>query len=305
MVTTPLALAAALEPVLADLNAAAERIWEAASPACPALSLEVLPEIGSTNTELMARGRRGETSPTLLTAARQTAGKGRQGRTWQASAGDSLTFSFGLPMRLDDIPGGGSALSLAVGLAVAQALDAGLQALPGITRAPGPIGLKWPNDLWLKGRKLGGILIEASPAPGLTDGQRWVVIGIGLNVREGSAPVGSAALVSSNGQAAMGEQAITAGLVWSWIAPALVRAALAFESEGFAPLQSAYSARDVLAGQTVGLWTIPGQGPHEGHPPSDTGQALGVSETGALLVHTDKGAQSWTTGEVSVRVHAP
>ena len=299
------AFEAALAAVLADLNAAAERIWEAASSACPALSLEVLPEIGSTNTELMARGRRGETGPTLLIACRQTAGKGRQGRVWQAALGDSLTFSFGLPMRLDDIPGGGSALSLAVGLAVAQALDAGLQALPGSGRALEPIGLKWPNDLWLTGRKLGGILIEASPAPGLADGQRWVVIGIGLNVREGSAPAGSAALVPSSSKTAQGEHAITAGSVWSWIAPALVRAVLAFETEGFAPLQSAYSARDVLAGQAIGLWTTPGQGPHEGHDPTDTGQALGVSETGALLVHTDKGAQSWTTGEVSVRVHAP
>jgi len=301
----PEPLADTLEAVLADLNAAAERIWEAASPACPALSLEVLPEIGSTNTELMARGRRGETSPTLLIACRQTAGKGRQGRSWQASLGDSLTFSLGLPMQLDDIPGGGSALSLAVGLAVAQALDTGLQALPGNTRAPDPIGLKWPNDLWLKGRKLGGILIEASPAPGLADGQRWVVIGIGLNVREGSAPAGSSALVSSGSQVAQGECAITAGRVWSWIAPALLRAVLAFETEGFAPLLSAYSARDVLAGQAVGLWTTPGRGPHEEHAPSETGQALGVTETGALLVHTDKGAQSWTTGEVSVRVRTP
>ena len=299
---TPTVLAA----VLADLNAAAERIWEAASPACPTLSLEVLPEVGSTNTELMARGRRGDTSPTLLVAASQTAGRGRQGRTWQASPGDSLTFSFGLPMRLDDIPGGGSALSLAVGLAVAQALDAGLQTLPGVPRAPEPIGLKWPNDLWLKGRKLGGILIEASPAPGLPDGQRWVVIGIGLNVREGSAPDGSAALIGPGGISTdHADTPLTSGLVWSWIGPALVRAAQAFETEGFAPLQTAYSARDVLAGQPVALWSTPGQGPHDGHAPSGTGQALGVSETGALLVHTDKGRQSWTTGEVSVRLQTP
>jgi BirA family biotin operon repressor/biotin-[acetyl-CoA-carboxylase] ligase len=298
-------LSGAAEAVLADLNAAAERIWEAASPACPGLSLEVLPKIGSTNTELMARGRRGETSPTLLTAAHQTAGKGRQGRSWQATPGDSLAFSFGLPMRLDDIPGGGSALSLAVGLAVAQALDAGLQALPGVPRPPAPIGLKWPNDLWLQGRKLGGILIEASPAPDLAPGQRWVVIGVGLNVRQGQAPTGSAALIGPGGLGEQAGSALTAGLVWSWVAPALIRAVQAFETEGFAPLQTAYSARDVLAGQPVGLWSTPGQGPHEGHAPGDTGQALGVSETGALLVHTDNGRQSWTTGEVSVRLQAP
>lgn len=295
------AVSADLGPVLADLHAAAERIWEAASPAWPTLSLEVRPEIGSTNTELMNRGRQGELSPSLLAACRQTMGRGRQGRDWLSSPGDSLTFSLGLPLRLDEIPGGGSALSLAVGLAVAQALEAGLQGLPDNPSAPA-IGLKWPNDLWLHGRKLGGILIEASPAPGLDEGQRWVVIGIGLNIRLGQAPSGSAALQSAWPQA--GGQALTAGLAWAWIAPRLLAQVHAFEQQGFAPLQAAYSQRDVLAGQTVGLWATPGQTPMSGHPPSDTGLAQGVSETGALLVHTDKGLQSWTAGEVSVRPQA-
>ncbi|MBI2733861.1 MAG: biotin--[acetyl-CoA-carboxylase] ligase [Aquabacterium sp.] len=287
-----------LNAALADLNAAAERIWEAASPACPTLSVEVLPEIGSTNTELMARGRRGEVGPTLLAACSQTAGRGRQGRTWLASIGDSLTFSLGLPMRLDEVPGGGSALSLAVGLVVAQALESGLQKL-ATTPMRHAIGLKWPNDLWLNGRKLGGILIEASPAPGLDDRQRWVVIGIGLNVRLGSAPEGAAALQSGPYTNA----GLTPGLVWSRVAPALLAQARLFEQQGFAPLQQAYSQRDVLAGQPVGLWATPGQGVLSGQPPSDTGLAQGVSETGALLVHTDKGLQAWTTGEVSVRLH--
>jgi BirA family biotin operon repressor/biotin-[acetyl-CoA-carboxylase] ligase len=289
--------------VLADLNAAAERIWEAASPACPALSLEVLPEIGSTSTELNARGRRGETSPTLLAACRQTAGRGRHGRTWLATPGDSLTFSFGLPMRLDEVPGGGSALSLAVGLALAQAIDEGMQQLhagqtaPTRPAVPPPIGLKWPNDLWLNGRKLGGILIEASPAPGLAEDQRWVVIGIGLNVREGDAPPGSAALTSA------APDGLTAGQVWTWIAPALIHTVQAFETLGFAPLQAAYAQRDVLAGQQVGLWTTPGHGPSSGEAPNETGTAIGVTESGALLVHTGAGdVQSWRSGEVSVRV---
>jgi BirA family biotin operon repressor/biotin-[acetyl-CoA-carboxylase] ligase len=305
---TPLAL------VQADLNAAAERIWEAVSPACPGLSLEVLPQIASTNTELMARGRRGETCPTLLTACRQTAGRGRQGRTWVATPGETLTFSFGLPMRLEDVPGGGSALSLAVGLAAAQAVDEGMRqlleprasaiALDAATRAaaPSPIGLKWPNDLWLQGRKLGGILIEASPAPGLADNQRWVVIGIGLNVREGLAPAGSAALATA--QAQTGDPAVpTVGQVWAWIAPPLIRAVQAFETEGFGPLQAAYAQRDVLAGQQVGLWSTPGQGPLSGEPPGESGTAIGVDESGALLVHTSSGGvHAWRSGEVSVRL---
>lgn len=308
MSSTPAKPDSALDAIQANLNAAAERIWEASSPACPQLSIEVLPEIGSTNTELLARGRRGDTSPTLLVACRQTAGRGRQGRTWQAALGDSLTFSLGWPMDLDKVPGGGSALSLAVGLAVAQALDDGLNALPVPVRRPTPVGLKWPNDLWLDGRKLGGILIEASPAPGLDERQRWVVIGVGLNIREGAAPMGSSALLPACPAHADSEGAtrlLTPGQVWSWVAPALIQSVQAFASQGFAPLQFAYSQRDVLSGQPVGLWTTPGQGPADGHPPSQTGLAQGVSETGALLVHTDEGRQSWTTGEVSVRLRAP
>lgn len=293
---------AGLASLLADLNAAAERIWEAASPDCPGLSLEVRPEMASTNTELIARGRRGETAPTLLVACRQTAGRGRHGRNWQAWPGDSLTFSLGLPMRLEAVPGGGSALSLAVGLAAAQAIDEGML---GLQQPPShaPIGLKWPNDLWHHGRKLGGILIEASPAPGLADDERWVVIGIGLNVRESSHTLaGTAALLAGTAAAELGA-APTAGQVWSWVAPALLRAVRAFETEGFAPLKAAYAQRDVLAGQQVGLWTTPGQGPLSGEAPSQTGVAIGVTESGALLVHTPSGdVQSWRSGEVSVRL---
>jgi BirA family biotin operon repressor/biotin-[acetyl-CoA-carboxylase] ligase len=294
---------ALMQAVAADLHDAAERIWEATQATCPALTLEIAPEIGSTNTELMARGRRGETSPTLLVACCQRAGRGRLGRQWQAAPGKSLTFSLGLPLRLDAVPGGGSALSLAVGLSVAQALDAGLHDLNGGTPCEA-IGVKWPNDLWFRGRKLGGILIEASPAPGLTDGQRWVVIGIGLNVRDPDHALPAGAVALQGATSGPGPRSdLSIGQVWRWVAPSLIRAVLAFETEGFAPLQDAYGARDVLAGQTVGLWTQPGLGLLDGTPASDTGIAQGVSETGALLVHTDKGLQSWTTGEVSVRLH--
>jgi BirA family transcriptional regulator, biotin operon repressor / biotin---[acetyl-CoA-carboxylase] ligase len=70
------------------------------------------------------------------------------------------------------VPGGGSALSLAAGLAVAEAL----RALPGQP----PVQLKWPNDLQVHGRKLGGLLIEAQAPAHLPAGERWVVIGLGL-----------------------------------------------------------------------------------------------------------------------------
>ena len=109
-----------------------EAIWEAVVPLLPGFTVEVLPEIDSTNSELMRRARAGQLDPVLLVAQSQTAGRGRLGRGWVSSPGDSLTFSLGLPLA----PADWSGLSLAVGVAVAEALGPG-------------IGLKWPNDLWL------------------------------------------------------------------------------------------------------------------------------------------------------------
>lgn len=286
-----------IDPVLADLNAAAERLWQACSPNWPSLSLDVLPEIGSTNTELMERGRRGETWPTVLVAASQTAGRGRRGRSWAAQPGDTLTCSLGLPLQLDNVPGGGSALSLAVGLSLAQSLDRALQArhAQGLGPALPPVGLKWPNDLWLGPRKLGGILIEATPAPGLPEGSRWVVIGFGLNVRPGQAPAGSAWLARGD------DDRLGIGEVWTWLLPDLLDAAQRFEASGFAPMMPAWADRDVLKGQVVSLWTRPGQVPSEEVPPDASGMAQGVDKSGALLVHTASGLQRWNSGEVSVR----
>lgn len=282
-----------------DLNTAAEQIWLDTQADCPNISIEVLPETDSTNTQLLARGRAGDTAPMLLAAHQQTAGRGRHGRQWIAQAGDSLTFSLGLPLDLDQVPGGGSALSLAVGLAIAEALDAGLASLPG--PAQPPITLKWPNDLWWQQRKLGGILIEATPAPGLTTGQRWVVIGVGINLR----PQGDQA----NGleHACLQDLSttpLTAGQVWAWVAPKLLRAVQRFALEGFAPVQAAYAQRDALAGQDVALWRGASGNALLRGAPTDTGRADGVDQQGALLVHTDAGLQRWTTGDVSVRLAA-
>jgi BirA family biotin operon repressor/biotin-[acetyl-CoA-carboxylase] ligase len=76
----------------------AEAIWEAVAPLLPGFTVEILPELDSTNSELMRRSRDGRSEPVLLVAQRQTAGRGRLGRGWQSAAGDSLTFSLGVPL---------------------------------------------------------------------------------------------------------------------------------------------------------------------------------------------------------------
>ncbi|RZI64811.1 MAG: biotin--[acetyl-CoA-carboxylase] ligase, partial [Variovorax sp.] len=191
----------------------AEAVWEQVAPGLPGFTVEVLPEVASTNTELMRRARAGQLDPILLVAERQTAGRGRLGRTWQSSPGDSLTFSFGL--RLD--PADWSGLSLAVGVAVAGALHPAIR-------------LKWPNDLWLDDHKLGGILIETAPAPA---GGRYAIVGVGLNI----APRAAEGL--STPPAALRDLLpdLGAGDALVRAVPALAAALARFEQGGFAAFQ--------------------------------------------------------------------
>lgn len=267
----------------------AEAVWEAVALLLPGFTVEVLPSIDSTNTELMRRARAGQTEPTLLVAEQQTAGRGRLGRVWQSDVGASLMLSLGLPMAPRDWSG----LSLAVGVSVAESLQPTLPPLePG---QPPRIGLKWPNDLWLSGdRKLGGILVEtasfvapqaAQPATTHGTAARYVVVGIGINVlpRSGegmSMPPGSLQDV---------EPDLDAPAALLRIVPPLVAMLQGFEACGFAPVQPRFAARDVLQGRPVTL------------SDGQTGTAHGVGEDGALLVHTAQGMQAVTSAEISVR----
>ena len=247
----------------------AEAIWEAVEPLLPGLTVEVLPQVDSTNSELMRRSRLGQSDPVLLVAETQSAGRGRLGRQWQSRAGDSLTFSLGLQLQPSDWAG----LSLAVGVALADALHPDIR-------------LKWPNDLWLADCKLAGILIEtAGSAAGDAGAARYAVVGVGINL----APRPSDGL--STPPAALREllPGIEAGQALLRIAEPLVRNLLAFETYGFAPFQARFNARDALRDRSVTL------------SDGTAGTAHGASETGALLVHTAHGMHAVTSSEVSVR----
>ena len=264
---------------ISPLRWPAEALWQAIDP--------VLPQIDSTSSELMRRARAGLAAPTLLVAEEQTAGHGRMGRGWRSSGQASLTFSLGLVLNPADWQG----LSLAAGLAVAESLHEG-------------IALKWPNDLWQQGRKLGGILIETTALPGGADAGgagRYVVIGIGLNIapaqqvlqaltHEPDAP--DAPAVSGVPPAWLQSllPGITAPAALERVALPLVRAVQAFAHVGFAPFEARFAARDALAGQTVRL------------SDGTQGQAEGVDATGALRVRTAAGVQRITSGEISVRL---
>ncbi len=265
----------------------AEAIWEAVSPLLPGFTVEVLPTIDSTNTELMRRARAGRCEPTLLVAEQQTAGRGRLGRAWQSDAGASLMMSLGLPLAPRDWSG----LSLAVGVSVAESLQPVLPALE-VAR----IGLKWPNDLWLGGaggeRKLGGILVETASfvtpqaaAAARAASARYVVVGIGINVLPRSAE----GLSMPPGNLQDVEPGLDAPTALLRIAAPLVAMLQSFEAYGFAPMQARFARRDVLQGRAVTL------------SDGQAGTAHGVAEYGALLVQTAQGMQAITSAEISVR----
>lgn len=265
----------------------AEDLWLALSPQLPGFTIEVLPEIDSTNTELMRRGRAGQADPIVLVAESQTAGRGRQGRAWLNQPGDSLMYSLGLLLKPVDWSG----LSLVVGLSIAESLQAAAPAT-----AP-RIGVKWPNDLWLHdGRKLGGTLIETANLPGSVQAacfgaaegmERFVIIGTGINVR----PPQLAAEALSTPAACLQDLSpqYTAPQALQQLLPRLVRDVLQFAHHGFAPFMPRFAQRDVLRGQPVHL------------SDGTSGTALGVAADGTLQLQTAQGVHSVHSGDVSVR----
>ena len=253
----------------------AEAIWEAVAPDLPGFTVEILPEIDSTNTELMRRARAGRFDPVLLVAERQTAGRGRLGRDWHSGAGTntttsmcpSLTFSIGLLLAPRDWSG----MSLAVGLSLVESLHPDLS-------------LKWPNDVYFQGRKLAGILIETA---GMTEmpGARYAVIGVGINLH----PRNADGLNTPPAWLQELRPGMEAPEVLMQVAAPLIQTLKAFERSGFSPFQARFNARDALADLDVVL--------------SDgmTGRAQGVDDVGALQVLSAQGLQKVTSAEVSVR----
>mgnify|MGYP003581810529 FL=1 len=258
-----------------------QSIERAVAALWPGLAAEVLTQVDSTNTLLLERARAGLVQPTLVVAERQTAGRGRMGRQWVSHqpVGGSLTFSLSLPLGEGDLSG----LSLVAGYSLAQALD---------MQHRHELRVKWPNDLWYRQRKLGGILIEIC-----TQGrQRQAVIGVGINVAAPPPlPPGVAGQAAAQAPAWVQEFApnATAPSVLEQVAVPLARAVHQFMAQGFAPWQQRFSARDALAGQAV--WLSDGS----------TGTARGVGARGALLVQSGGVLREVHSADISVRPAGP
>ena len=293
---TPAPTAPTVKALLPPIRWPAEAIWQAVAPMLPGFTVEILPEIDSTNTELLRRLRSHHADserhaqpaePVLLVAELQTAGRGRMGRQWHSQRDVSLTFSLSLPLRLADWSG----LSLAVGVSLSESLspDAAAASEPAPASPRVRIGLKWPNDLWLldghSERKLGGILVETAT----WDGLRYAVIGVGLNIRPASAawPVATGGAEPACLQQLAPDADVATALLR--VLPPLVRDLQVFAQHGFTPFQSRFAERDVLRGRTVYL------------SDGSSGMACGVAGNGALRVQMAGGVRDITSSEISVR----
>ena len=206
----------------------------------------------STNERGRALAAAGAPHGTLVTADEQSAGRGRQGRTWSAPPKSAVLMSVVLRELSETLP-------LAAAVAVCEALP--VEAL-----------IKWPNDVWIDGRKVAGILVEGRPQEG------WAVLGIGLNVAAEQFPdeLNATSLTLSGAAVSVDESlAALVGSLETWL------------SRSTEEILTAWRSRDALLGRTV-RWANGSQ----------DGVAVGVDDSGALIVDTAAGRVTLDAGEV-------
>ena len=240
------------------------------------VTIELVQETGSTNADLIARAKEGNLeNATLLLAEKQTAGRGRAGRSWHSISGGVLTFSLACHFEagVQSLLG----LPLAVGVALVERL-----------RQIGvPVSLKWPNDILKDNKKLGGILLETQ-----SDGRGgvWAVIGIGLNLQ---IPAELEQLIGREVADAPWLAQMDRNNLMAQLLHSLVAALSEFQVLGFSAFTERWNQLHAHAHRVV---TIIDQGQilHQGI-------ALGVDAQGSLLLQTEIETLRIHSGDVSLR----
>jgi len=213
---------------------------------------------------------------TLVVADEQTAGKGRLGRKWLAPAGTSLLLS--LLFRPDLAPYQAQRLTMICSLAIADAIE-GLTGLP--------VGLKWPNDIFIHGKKAGGILTESGTTGGRLD---YIVVGMGLNVNLAISTIPELKDIATSLSQELGQQVSRLELLWKILEGIETR----YNSlrRGESPHEE-WAARLINLGRQVQVATPQGV---------LVGWAEGVNADGALILRTPDGQRKWIlAGDVTLR----
>ena len=290
----------ALQELGVSIEAVRHRGYRLVQPVKPLVAADIVAQLGlpartrlreaavewsltSTNDTLLARGAPPVGQVDFLAAEFQSAGRGRRARPWLAPPGGALCLSLGWSFA--SLPREAPSLSLAIGVCALRALAPFLAA---------SVQLKWPNDLQVGGRKLGGILIELSAESG---GPAFVVVGIGINCalgtitaqrvrKSGTEPVDLAALVAGG----CDRNRLCAGLISQ-----CVQGLLEFEERGLAAFAAEWRAADALSGLVVEVAAPAG---------AVVGHACGIDADGALCVQGIAGLERFHSGEVSVRARS-
>ncbi len=250
-----------------------------------ALPIRLVAEVGSTNDELMAAPLLlPPRPPQVLWAEVQTSGRGRRGRHWVSRPGDSATFSVAFERHLARATPGLAGLSLAVGVALAEALETfGCR-----------LALKWPNDLWSAGRKVGGVLIETRREREL----ERIVVGVGLNlVAPGAIDAAESGQLPAATPGGLFEQPVAperAAAIVAGCAAAIVTAHDLFMARGFGAFRERWMSRDAFDGARVQL--------RDGERLLAVGEAAGLGESGELRLRGPDGERLFSIGEVSLRL---
>lgn len=240
---------------------------------------EVHPQLESTNRYLMQQDTRQDKDRAhVVLAEMQTAGRGRRGRNWVSPFAQNIYLS--LLWHFDDSTLNLSGVSLAVGVAVTRALkQMGIQDLQ----------LKWPNDIYYKGRKLGGILLELRGEAG---GDCEVVVGLGLNVsmsQQAGADIDQAWVNIQS----ITDKEISRNLLVASILCELLPCMQLYSQQGLMPFLNDWQADDMLKDKPVTLLL---------HQHSRQGIARGVNEQGALLFESEGKIEPLYAGELSLRL---
>lgn len=252
-----------------------------------------VPRTGSTMADAAAWARAGAPHGALVLADHQTAGRGRHGRAWHDAPGHALLMTLVLrpssiaPERFGLVP-------IAAGVALAEAAEAMLRTANPPPAPPPNVRLKWPNDVLLGGRKLAGVLAEATWTG--TAGAPLVLLGAGVNVGRAAVPPALAAQATALVAHVGSEDAtVTRGALLSAFLPAFeARLDALAGAEGAAALCAAATRR--LAGRGAAVRVA---FPQAGRAPL-AGTLEGLAPDGALVLGTPQGPVPVYAGEVTL-----
>ena len=233
-------------------------------------------EVGSTNDVAKQLAEEGAAHGEVVVAERQTAGRGRRGRPWTSPPGRNVAMS--IVLRPDLPPSRAPELTLLASVAVCQAIrQAGVAA-----------GIKWPNDILARGRKLAGILTEMAAEP---DQLQWVVLGIGVNVNARPEDFPEEIRDTATSLAIERSEPVPRALFAAATLSAIEEWLDRHAADGFGPVRAAWRGMSDTLGRAVSA---------RGGDGEVVGTAEDIDDSGALLIRTEQGIRRVVAGDVQL-----